>query len=58
MALQFSISNRGGLWTPAGETTRDYLDLALERIRRRVRSRCRRERRELERLRTDLASGS
>ena len=81
MALQFSASNRRGLWTPAGETTRDYLDLALERIRRRerspwlvawvvlvvaamtswsvyVRSRCRGERRELERLRADLESGS
>jgi hypothetical protein len=118
MALQFSASNRRGLWTPAGETTRDYLELALERIRRRerslafawmllvvqlallvawypatwflwpertwdliertpwlvawvvlvvaamtgwsvyVRSRCRGERRELERLRSDLESGS
>lgn len=38
MALQFSISNRRGQWTPAGETTRDYLDLALERLRRRERS--------------------
>jgi hypothetical protein len=33
MALQFSTGNRRGLWAPVGETTRDYLDLALERIR-------------------------
>ena len=35
VALQFSAHNRRGLWQPAGESTRDYLDLALERVRRR-----------------------
>jgi hypothetical protein len=35
MALQFSSANRQGLWRPAAESTRAYVDLALERVRRR-----------------------
>jgi hypothetical protein len=38
MALQFSTWNRRGLWRPAAESTRDYLDLALERVWRRERA--------------------
>jgi hypothetical protein len=34
-ALQFSSSNRRGLWEPAGHSTRDYLALARERLLRR-----------------------
>ena len=35
MAVQFSSANRRGLWRPGGESTRDYVELALERVRRR-----------------------
>lgn len=38
MALQFSADSRKGLWSPAAETTQAYLDLALERVRRRERT--------------------
>lgn len=38
MALQFSSTNRRGLWQPASESTRAYIDLALERLRRRERA--------------------
>jgi hypothetical protein len=35
MALQFASTNRGGLWAPSAESTLAYVDLALERLRRR-----------------------
>jgi multisubunit Na+/H+ antiporter MnhB subunit len=35
MALQFTSDNRKGTWIPAAESTVAYLDLALERVRRR-----------------------
>lgn len=35
MALQYSADARRNLWRPASETTAAYLDLALERLRRR-----------------------
>lgn len=35
IAVQFSAANRRGLWQPARESTRDYLELALERVCRR-----------------------
>lgn len=38
MALQFTSENRRGMWLPSAESTRAYLDLALERLRRRERS--------------------
>lgn len=38
MALQFTSENRRGTWLPSAESTRAYLDLALERLRRRERS--------------------
>jgi hypothetical protein len=38
MALQFTSTSRKGLWTPAAESTVAYLDLALERVKRRERS--------------------
>lgn len=38
MALQFTSDNRRGTWIPSAESTRAYLDLALERLSRRERS--------------------
>jgi hypothetical protein len=38
MALQFTSTNRQGLWIPAAESTIAYLDLALERLQRRQKS--------------------
>jgi hypothetical protein len=34
----FAYRNRRGIWAPAGETSRAFLDLSLERCRRRLRS--------------------
>jgi len=38
MALQFTSTNRQGLWIPATESVVAYLDLALERLQRRQKS--------------------
>lgn len=38
MALQFTSDNRRGLWVPVAESTRAYVELALERIARRENS--------------------
>ena len=38
MALQFTSDNRRGMWVAATESTRAYVDLALERITRREHS--------------------
>jgi hypothetical protein len=38
MALQFTSTNRQGLWIPATESVVAYLDLALERLQRRRKS--------------------
>jgi hypothetical protein len=38
MALQFTSTNRRGLWAPSGDSTLAYVDLALERLRRRERA--------------------
>lgn len=38
MALQFTSDNRKGLWIPATESVVAYLDLALERVKRRQKS--------------------
>jgi hypothetical protein len=38
MALQFTSTNRQGLWMPATESVVAYLDLALERLQRRQKS--------------------
>jgi hypothetical protein len=37
-ALVFSVGNRRGLWSPLGESAREYLDLALLRVARRRRA--------------------
>jgi hypothetical protein len=38
VALAFTIRNRRGIWAASAETTRAYLELSLERCRRKVRT--------------------